>query len=75
MGTVLFDTYFKGGVSNRTVPVDTEVVDDPEKPILCNLNAGHAQPRCIVPFGTEALVDAEKQLIRFSAETRLSLHH
>ncbi len=44
-----------------------EVVGDPRKPILCNLNAGHAQPRCIVPFGAEARVDAEKQIIRFAS--------
>ena len=43
-----------------------EVVDDPQLPILCNLNAGHAAPRCIVPFGVEATVDADKQRIRFS---------
>ena len=42
-----------------------EVVDDPQLPILCNLNAGHAAPRCIVPFGAEAHVDAEQQVIRF----------
>ena len=33
-----------------------EVVDDP---------VGHAMPRCIVPFGVEAEVDAQKQRIRF----------
>ena len=42
-----------------------EVVDDPNKPILCNLPVGHAMPRCIVPFGVEAEVDAQKQRIRF----------
>ena len=42
-----------------------EVVDDPEKPIVCNLPIGHALPRCILPFGVEAEVDAEKQRIKF----------
>ena len=42
-----------------------EVVDDPKKPIVCNLSIGHALPRCILPFGVEAEVDAEKQRIRF----------
>ena len=42
-----------------------EVVDDPNKPILCNLAVGHALPRCILPFGVEAEVDAEKQRIKF----------
>ncbi len=43
-----------------------EVVDDPELPILCNVSIGHAVPRCIIPFGVEAAVDAEAQVIRFS---------
>ena len=30
------------------------------------LNIGHAMPRCIMPFGVEATVDAEKQVIRFA---------
>ena len=42
-----------------------EVVDDPEKPIVCNLSIGHAATRCILPFGVEAEVDAEEQRIRF----------
>lgn len=43
----------------------TEVIDHPELPILCNVNIGHALPRCIIPFGVEAFVDAENQRIRF----------
>ena len=43
----------------------TEVIDRPELPVVFNLNVGHAMPRCIVPFGVEAVVDAEKQVIRF----------
>ncbi len=43
-----------------------EVVDDPQKPILCNLSVGHACPRCIVPLGVEAEVDAGAQRIRFA---------
>ena len=42
-----------------------EVVDDPRLPILCNLNVGHAAPRCILPFGVEAHVDADAQRITF----------
>ena len=40
-----------------------EVIDD--KPVVCNINTGHAAPHCIVPFGREAVVDAGKQEIRF----------
>ena len=43
-----------------------EVVDDPSKPIVCNLPVGHCTPRCIVPFGVEAEVDAANQRITFS---------
>ena len=42
-----------------------QVIGRPELPIVFNLNVGHAKPRCIVPFGVEAVVDAEKQIIRF----------
>jgi muramoyltetrapeptide carboxypeptidase LdcA involved in peptidoglycan recycling len=43
-----------------------EVIDRPELPIVFNLNIGHAMPRCIMPFGVNAVVDAEKQIIRFA---------
>ena len=45
----------------------TEVIDDPELPVVCNLNIGHAMPRCIIPFGAEAAVDIDKQVIRFES--------
>ena len=41
-------------------------IGNPDLPILWNLNIGHAMPRCIIPFGVEAVVDAESQVIRFS---------
>lgn len=37
-------------------------------PIVCNISIGHAKPRCIIPFGVAAHVDAEKQIIRFYEE-------
>ena len=43
-----------------------EVIDDPSLPILCNVNIGHALPRCILPFGVEARVDANAQKITFA---------
>ena len=42
-----------------------EVIDKPDLPIVCNVNIGHAMPRCIMPFGVNAIVDTEKQSIRF----------
>ena len=35
-------------------------------PIVANLSVGHATPRCILPFGVPARVDAEKQEITFA---------
>ncbi len=42
------------------------IVGRPELPIVFNLSVGHAKPRCIVPFGVEAVVDTERQIIRFA---------
>lgn len=42
-----------------------EVIADPTLPIMTNINIGHAQPRCIIPFGVKATVDAIKQTIQF----------
>lgn len=42
-----------------------EVIDDPTLPIVANINIGHATPRCIIPFGVNAVVDTEQQVIRF----------
>ena len=43
-----------------------EVIGNPDLPVVFNVNIGHAMPRCIMPFGREAAVDAEKQVIRFA---------
>ena len=43
-----------------------QVIDRPNLPIVCNINIGHAMPRCIIPFGTDAVVDTDKQIIRFN---------
>lgn len=40
-----------------------EVIDNPDLPILCNFNIGHAMPRCILPFGKKITVDAISQRI------------
>ena len=42
-----------------------KVIDSPNLPVLCNINIGHAAPRCIIPFGVTATVDAVKQVITF----------
>lgn len=43
-----------------------DVIADPQLPVVCNVNIGHALPRCIIPFGVDAFVDTDKQLIRFA---------
>ena len=45
---------------------ETPAEKRPELPIVFNLNIGHAMPRCIMPFGVPAEVDAEQQVIRFA---------
>lgn len=50
----------------RNIIVD--VVANPELPIVWNLNVGHATPRCIIPLGVSAVVDACGQTIRFPKE-------
>ncbi len=44
------------------------VVDNPKLPIVCNLNIGHATPRCIMPFGVTAAVDVCVQKISFQMQ-------
>lgn len=33
--------------------------------IVYNINVGHSTPRCIIPFGVDAKVDVERQIIEF----------
>lgn len=40
-----------------------ETVDDPELPILYNVNFGHGSPRAVIPYGADARVNADKQEI------------
>jgi len=42
-----------------------KVVNNPDLPIVVNINIGHATPRCIIPFGVNATVDTDKQVIMF----------
>ena len=47
-----------------------DIVNNPNLPIVWNLNIGHATPRAIVPFGVMARVDVEKQKISLSTECK-----
>lgn len=39
---------------------------DKDLSIVYNLNVGHATPRCIIPFGVDAEVNVDKQVIFFN---------
>lgn len=43
-----------------------QVINKPDLPVVFNLNIGHAMPRCIIPFGIEAVVDVDNQIIKFT---------
>ena len=62
MGKPMDETY-----TQEYKQILTDVINNPRLPILCNVNIGHAQPRCIIPFGVPATVDANSQVIRFGA--------
>lgn len=43
-----------------------EELGDKNLSLVYNVNIGHATPRCIIPFGVEAEVNVEKQVISFN---------
>ena len=57
MNELYFDEYKK---------IIVDVIDNPNISVVANINIGHATPRCIIPFGIEAEVDAVNQKIRFA---------
>lgn len=63
VGKPMDETYYE---EYKKVLIET--IDNPVLPVLYNVNVGHALPRCIIPFGIEATVDAEKQKISFQTE-------
>lgn len=42
-----------------------EVLEGKELPVLYNVNFGHALPRCVIPYGIEAMIDMEEERILF----------
>ena len=42
-----------------------EEIGDKDLSVVYNINIGHATPRCIIPFGVEAEVNVDKQVIVF----------
>ena len=42
-----------------------EIVDNPDLPILYNVNFGHAYPRCILPYNALVAYDHNEKVFRF----------
>lgn len=63
---VLIGKPMDGTYAQEYKQILVDVIDHPSLPIVCNVNIGHAQPRCIIPFGVEATVDIDNQVIRFT---------
>ena len=62
---VLIGKPMDGTYAQEYKQILVDVIRKPKLPIVCNLNIGHAQPRCIIPFGVPATVDVKRQVIRF----------
>lgn len=62
-GKPMDETYYE---EYKKVLVET--VNNPQLPIIYNINIGHALPRCIIPFGIPAVVDVCQQKIQFTYE-------
>lgn len=56
MDALYFDEYKK---------IIVDVIDDPKISVVANISIGHATPRCIIPFGVDAVVDTINQRIIF----------
>lgn len=66
VSSVLVGKPMDGAFEEEYKELLVEVIDDPQLPVLCNINIGHALPHCIMPFGVDAEVDAERHVIKFS---------
>lgn len=58
VGKPMDNVYFK-----EYQEILVEVVDNEKLPILYNINIGHCEPRCIIPFGVELCVYKDKIII------------
>lgn len=45
--------------------VFVKVLGDKKLPIMCNINFGHAFPRCVLPYNIETIIDYTKKTIKF----------
>lgn len=60
IGKPLNEIYFK-----EYKAILLEEITNKKLSIVCNVNVGHATPRCIVPFGVHARVDVNRQIMEF----------
>lgn len=40
-----------------------KIIENKDLPIMYNVNFGHAQPRCVIPYGIDTEVDLDKKII------------
>lgn len=45
-----------------------KVIDNKQLPIVYNVNFGHANPRCVLPYGAEAVVNMQEKTIKIKQE-------
>ena len=50
---------------NKYKKIILDEIRNKELSIVYNINIGHSTPRCIIPFGVNAKVDIERQIIEF----------
>lgn len=50
---------------NEYKKIILDEIRNKELSIVYNINIGHSTPRCIIPFGVNAKVDVERQIIEF----------
>ncbi|MBQ1846541.1 MAG: LD-carboxypeptidase [Clostridia bacterium] len=60
MGKPMNDMYHK-----EYKTIIKNAVQGTDVSVLANVSIGHAAPRCIIPFGVDAKIDADKQIITF----------
>ena len=57
-----------GAIEDENKRLLREKLESLGLPAFFGINTGHALPRCIIPFGVDAEVDANEQVIRFAKQ-------
>jgi len=65
---VLLGTFKDCSDPQAVYRIVTEIIDDPGVPILAGFGIGHAETNIPVPFGVEAFLDTDTQVVRFNSD-------